>query len=105
MIPGLPPEPAPGTPGGPGYIPPGLPGSPEFIPPGMPGSPGFIAPGMPGSPEYQLRRRRMNRMDAGDTGRGKLFKVGIVVFAIVFVAVLGWIIFVAINVFGVVATG
>jgi hypothetical protein len=60
---------------------------------------------MPGSPEYQLRRRRMNRMDADDAGRGKLFKAGIVVFAIVFVAILGWIIFVAINVFGVVATG
>jgi hypothetical protein len=56
---------------------------------------------MPGSPEYQLRRRSMNHMDAGDAGRSKLFKVGIVVF----VAVLGWIIFVAINVFGVVATG
>jgi hypothetical protein len=105
MIPGLPPEPAPGTPGGPGYIPPGLPGSPEFIPPGLPGSPGFIAPGIPGSPWYQLRRRSVNRMEAGDAGRGKLFRVGIVVFAIVFVAVLGWIIFVAINVFGVVATG
>jgi hypothetical protein len=98
MIPGMPQEPPPGMPGGPGYIPPGLPGSPEFIP-GMPGSAAPI-PGMPGSPEYHPWRRRMNGRYVGYGSRGRLFGVGAVMFGIVFVAVLAFIVFVALNVFG-----
>jgi hypothetical protein len=92
MIPGMPQEPPPGTPGGAGYIPPGLPGSPEFIP-------GPI-PGMPGSPEYHPSRRRMNSGYVGYGSRGKLFRLGTVAFVIVFLAALAFIVFVAINVFG-----
>ena len=89
MIPGVPPEPPPGTPGGPGYIPPGLPGSPEYI-----------IPGMPGSPEYHAVRRRANGSGAVDTGHRKFFGLGAVAFVILFAAALAFIVFVALNVFG-----
>jgi hypothetical protein len=89
MIPGLPPEPPPGTPGGAGYIPPGLPGSPEYI-----------APGMPGSPEYHaLERRRREDPGPGQARvRSGYARVAAVAFVIVFVAVLLWIVFVGFNV-------
>jgi hypothetical protein len=100
MIPGLPSEPPPGTPGGPGYIPPGVPGSPEYIPPGVPGSPQYI-PGMPGSPEYASLRRRT---DGPGPGRGGAppgcALLALAVFAILFVGVVVWFIFVAFNVIG-----
>jgi hypothetical protein len=65
----------------------------------MPGSPELI-PGMPDSAEYLSMRRRMNGRDVGYVGRGKVFQLGAVLFVIVFVAVLAFIVFVALNVFG-----
>jgi hypothetical protein len=90
MIPGLPPEPAPGTPGGPGYIPPGVPGSPEYI------------PGMPGTPEYQpLRRMNRRYPDAAYGGeRSRWAYAGLAVFALLFLAALSWIVLVGVNVLG-----
>lgn len=100
MIPGMPSEPPPGTPGGPGYIPPGVPGSPEYIPPGVPGSPQYI-PGMPGSPEYGRWRRRVGgpgpRGGGAPSGCALLAAAG---FAILFVGVVVWIIFVWFNLIG-----
>jgi hypothetical protein len=91
MIPGLPPEPPPGTPGGAGYIPPGLPGSPEYIPPGMPGSPEYHA--------LEIQRRR--RPGPGQARLpARYARVAAVVFVILFVAVLVWIVFVGFNVIG-----
>jgi|HubBroStandDraft_4_1064222.scaffolds.fasta_scaffold840661_2 hypothetical protein len=102
MIPGLPPEPSPGTPGGAGYIPPGLPGSPEYIPPGLPGSPEYIPPGLPGSPEYHaLEIQRRGRLAPGQARLPSRYgRMAVVAFVIVFVAVLVWIIFVGFNVIG-----
>jgi hypothetical protein len=91
MIPGLPPEPPPGTPDGAGYIPPGVPGSPEYI------------PGMPGTPEYHPIQRRMNGRDAGYVGRGTRSRWAVVAavgFFVCFLAALAWIVFVALNLFG-----
>jgi hypothetical protein len=88
-------------------IPPGVPGSPEYIPPGpppgTPGGPGYIPPGMPGSPEYMSFRRRMSG-GSGPGGDGGLPSgcgvIAIVMFAVIFVAVLAWILFVWIHIAG-----
>ena len=80
MIPGLPPEPPPGTPGGPGYI----------------------IPGMPGSPEYRPLERRMR----GGPGPGRGGKrcgwalLAVVAFAVLFVAAVVWIAVVGFNLIG-----
>ena len=91
MIPGLPFEPPPGTPGGSGYIIPGMPGSPEYIPPGM-----------PGSLEYHPSRRSMDEIPGpgGSRKRSRWALLVLLAFAILFVGAVVWIVVAIFNVIG-----
>jgi hypothetical protein len=92
MIPGLPMEPPPGTPGGIGYIPPGMPGSPEYIPP----------PGMPGSLVYHSSQTISDGNPVPvRSGKGSRWALLLVLaFGILFVGVAVWMVVALLSVIG-----